>query len=175
MSPGTLETIGFSVTTWVVNIVGFLLLFAVLSKYLWPRLSEAVETRRGRLAREQAEAEEKLASAGVALEQARAKAVEMAKQAEDRAEAAIRDASGEADKIRNGARDEAAAMKRQARVDAERMGEAALEDAKRQAAQTAGAMAGQLLANVLDAERQKALLDAAVADVEALVGKEERN
>ncbi len=175
MSPETLKTLGFSFTTWVVDIVGFLLLLAFLSKYLWGPISEVVEARRQKIAEEQAAAEQSRADAAAELEQARSKAVEINKAAEARAEATIRDASEEADKVRDTARNEAASMKRTARAEAERMGSAALEDAKSQAAQIAGAMAGQLLTNVLDGERQKAMLEAAVADVEAMVGREERN
>jgi len=173
--PSAAQTLGFSITTWVVNIVGFLLLLAFLSKVAWRPLSEAVEGRRQKIAGEQLDAEKALAEAEATLEQARGKAVEINKAAEARAEATIRDASEEADKVRNAAREEATAMKRQARAEAERMGATALEDAKAQAAQIAGAMAGQLLTNVLSDDRQKALLDAAVAAVEALVGREERN
>lgn len=169
------QTLGFSFTVWVVNIVGFLLFFAFMAKKVWPLLSDVVEGRRQKILAQQREAEEKLAEAGKALDDARAKAIELVKTAEGRADETIRDASAEAGKIRDAAREEAASMKRTARAEADQMHDEALKAVKTQTARIAGDMAGRLLSDALDADRQKALLDAALADVEAMVGKEERN
>lgn len=175
MSQETLQTVGFSVTVWVVNIVGFLLLLAVLSKWLWRPLSDVVETRRRQIVEQQAEAEQLLARARAQIAEAETRAAELQREAEGQRAALLRQAADEADRIVREARDEAGRMRQQAREEAEALRLQALDQAKREVASLAGAMARRLLAVVLDGDRQKAVLEAAVQDIEALVAEEERN
>lgn len=175
MSAETLQTVGFSVTVWVVNIVGFLLLLAALSKWLWRPISEVVETRRRQVAEQQAEAERLAAQAQMQLSEAGEKAAALLQEAEERRAAILRQASSEAERIAREAREEAGRLRREAREEAEALRLQALDEVKREVASLAGAMAERLLARVLDDERQRAILDAAVEDIEALVAEEERN
>lgn len=175
MDAETLQTVGFSVTVWVVNIVGFLLLLAILSKWLWRPLSDVVETRRRQIAEQQAEAERLLSQAQAQVGDAQAKAAQLQREAEEQRAAIIREATAEAERLVRQAREEASRLRRQAREEAEALRLKALDEAKREVAGLAGAMAQRLLAVVLDSERQKAVLEAAVEDIEALVTQEERN
>lgn len=175
MDAETLQTVGFSVTVWVVNIVGFLLLLAVLSKWLWRPLSDVVETRRRQIAEQQAEAERLLSEARAQIGSAQAEAAQLQREAEERRAAILRDAAAEAERLIREAREEAGQLRRQARQEAEALRLKALDEVKREVAGLAGAMAQRLLAVVLDEERQKAVLEAAVDDIEALVAQEERN
>lgn len=175
MSQETLQTVGFSVTVWVVNIVGFLLLLAVLSKWLWRPLSDVVETRRRQIAAQQAEAEQLLAQAHAQIAEAEARAAELQREAEGQRAALLRQAADEADRMVHEAREEAGRLRQQAREEAEALRLQALDQVKREVASLASAMARRLLAVVLDGERQKAVLEAAVQDIEALVAEEERN
>ncbi len=175
MSPEILHTVGFSATVWVVIIVGCLLLLAALSVWLWRPLSELVETRRRQVAQQQREAEELLALAREEASRARERAAEVEGEALQRRDALLRDAAVEAERVRREALEEASGTRRQARVEAERLRMQALDAVKREAAELAGMMAERLLAGVLNEERQKAVLDAAVADLQELLAKEERN
>ncbi|MCX7598993.1 MAG: ATP synthase F0 subunit B [Armatimonadetes bacterium] len=175
MSAETLETVGFSATVWVVNIVGFLLLLAALSKWLWRPLSDVVETRRRQIAEQQVETERLLAEAQAQMSEARARAAELERQAEERRLAIFREAADEAERLVREAREEAVRLQQQAREEAEALRLRALDDAKREVASLAGAMAQRLLAVVLDEERQKAVLEAAVEGIEDLVAQEGRN
>jgi len=172
MDAETTRLLGFSVGTWIVNIVGFLVLLWMLRKWLWGPLRSAVEGRAERIANQLKQAEEKLAEAERLREEARqyrdAQEAEMARQRQ----ALLSEAQAEADRITQQAREEAKEIRRQGRKAAAELEAEALERAKAEAARLAGGMAEKLLAGVLDEERQRAILDAALEDLERLVDKE---
>ena len=170
MDQEALHTVGFSVKLWIVNIAGFVLLLAMLRQWLWRPLKTVIEARAERIANQLSEARRQVEEA----ERLRAKADEYVAQkraeAEQQRDAILREANERAEQIVAEAREEASALRRQARVDAEQLKLKALAEAKRGAAELGAAMAEQLLKNVLDEERQRAVLEAAIADLEAAAG-----
>ncbi len=165
-----LHTVGFSVKLWLVNIVGFLLLLAMLRQWLWRPLKTVIESRAERIANQLAEAERKMQEAAQVRAEADEYAAHMRAEAEQQRDAILREANQQAEQIVAQARDEASQLRRQARADAQQLKLKALEQAKREAAELGAAMAERLLKNVLDEERQRAVLEATIADLEAVAG-----
>jgi F-type H+-transporting ATPase subunit b len=165
-------TVGFSVTVWIVNIVGFLVLLAMLTQWLWRPLRAMVEGRAERIAAQLREAQEKLAEAQRRREEAEQYYAARQQEAQQAREAILRQAEEEAERLKQQARAEAAAVRQQAHHYASRLQAEALERAKAELADLAGGMAARLLTAVLDAERHQALLEAALADLESLVRQE---
>lgn len=175
MDAETLHVLGFKVTTWVVNIVGFLILLAMLKAWLWGPLSRTIEGRAERIANQLREAEEKLAEADRVRREADEYYAARRTEADELREKVMREAQREADALRQAAREEANNIRRQGREDALELKVEALEEAKAQLANLAAAMAERLLREVLDEEGQKALADAAIRDLQELARREELN
>ncbi len=175
MDTETLHILGFQTTAWVVNIVGFLILLAMLRAWLWGPLMRTIDSRAERIARQLREAEQKLAEANRQRQQADEYLAQQKAEAERVSEQIIRQAQQEADELRRQAREQANEIRRQAKENALQMKAEALEEAKNQLAELAAAMAQRLLVNVLDEDRQRAILDAAVRDIEQIVRREELN
>ncbi|MBC7287274.1 MAG: F0F1 ATP synthase subunit B [Armatimonadetes bacterium] len=168
MDQEVLHTVGFSVRLWLLNIAGFLLLLAMLRQWLWLPLRKVIDDRARRIADQLAEAQSKLDEAARVRAGADEYLAQKRAEAEKVAEAIVREARETADGIVAEARQEALEMRRQAERDALQAKLQALDAAKREAAALGAAMAEQLLKNVLDEERQRAVLEAAIADLEAL-------
>ncbi len=173
MDAETLELLGFSVTVWVVNIVGFLLLLAMLSPWLWRPIRATIEARAQRVEEQLRGASERLAEAERLREEVRERAAAQQSELARQRQALLAEAQAEADELRQKAREEANEIRRQGRRAAAEMQAQALGGAKAEMAGLAGAMAGRLLSGVLDEDRHRAVLEAALGDLERLVAQEE--
>jgi F-type H+-transporting ATPase subunit b len=169
MGTETAELLGFSVTAWIVNIVGFLVLLAMLRAWLWRPIRSVIEKRAERIAKQLQEAEERLAEAEILRKEARDYRAAQEAEALRQREAILRQAEEEAERLRQRAREEAREIRRRGEQAAEEMRVKALDEAKTQLAKIAGAMAGKLLYAVLDEERHSAVLEAALSDLQQLV------
>lgn len=172
---GALKTLHFTVTVWVVNMVGFLLLLAAMIRYLWRPMNEVFENRRHRIEQQQDETEKALTAAKSQLDSAQTQVADLQKEAAAHRDQTVKAAQAQAEKIVQDARDEAARVREQAQQEADTLKARALEAVKRDAAGLAGGMAERLLSSLLDEERQKVVLEAALKDLEDLVAKEEPN
>ncbi len=154
-----MEALGINLGYLIVQIIAFIVLYALLSRWIYDPLNRALQERRARIAkgledaaaaakaRQNAEAEaEKVlaqarAEAGKLIEEARSRGEEVARQVETTARA-------EADRIRADAR-EAASTERDAQ----------LADLRGQVAAISMAVAQRIIGEALDAKRQQALID----------------
>ncbi|MGD9519150.1 MAG: ATP synthase F0 subunit B [Armatimonadota bacterium] len=174
MDAETSKLLGFTVTVWVVNIVGFILLLAMLRAWLWRPIRGVVEGRAQRIAEQLRGAEDRLAEAERLRQEARKYREAQETEAARQRDQILSQAQREAEELCQKAREEARQIRRQGRVDAEMLKIEALQATKAKVAGVAGEMARKLLAGVLDEDRHQAVLDAALSDLDRLVREEER-
>ena len=140
--------------TVVAQIVNFLILVALLKRFLWGRLVQAIDEREKRISGRLAEADEKNRESGRLLEQMRAQAAEQERQRSEMIEVAKREAESRRNQMIQQAREEAQRLESQWREDLEREQVSFLDEVRRRAA-------GELLVVL-----RKALADLTCADVQ---------
>jgi F-type H+-transporting ATPase subunit b len=152
----------------VAGIIAFSIVFFFVWKWVWPNLTQTMETRQAAIAGEltaaesaKTEAESLRTDYQAQLSSAKAesdKIIEEARKSGDQIKAdIIAKAETEAEQIRSRARDEAAGEKARA-----------LADAKTQVGDISVELAGKIVGESLDAEAHKALIDRYLADLEKL-------
>lgn len=162
-----MEALGINLGYLLVQIIAFIVIYTLMTRFVYDPLVRVLRERRARIAKgledaaaaakarqnAEAEAEKILAQArseaGRLIEEARSRGEEMARQVEAEARA-------EADRIRAEAR-EAASQERDAQ----------LADLRGQVAAISMAVAQRLIGDALDAKRQQALIDDFFAKVPA--------
>jgi len=163
-----LRDLGIEPAALLINAVSFVLLIALMKRYLFGPVSAFLEQRRQRVTEMLDRAEEDRAAAAAeraAVEESRA---ELLEQAHREAEALRQAATGEAEQIRGQAREQAREMERLAREQTEREAQQAAQELLRETNRTAAAMARRLLEASLTEERHRALMEQFIADVERL-------
>jgi F-type H+-transporting ATPase subunit b len=161
--------LNINATFWI-ELVAFLLMLAILGRYVYPRVLEAAEARQKAIseelsAAEQArqEAEEKLQQAEKQLEAARAQAQEIiagaGRSADQLREELKRKAEEEAKRVQEKAREEIAAERQKM-----------LEGARRDIAELVLEATEKVIGETLDGDRHKQLIDKAIAEVGAKNG-----
>ncbi len=150
--------LGLDLPTFVGQLVSFLILLAVLSRYAYPPVRRVMENR----ARRVRESVEQVELARVEYERTQAEAEQALKEARHQAHQIMVQAGAARDRLLEEARAEAKRETQlllddgRARIAEER--NAMLEELRRQFADAAIAAAGAIIAETLDADRHKALI-----------------
>jgi F-type H+-transporting ATPase subunit b len=154
--------------TLIVEIVVFLVVLWLLSRYVWPPLAHAIDQRQHRIAQslqDAAEAEHRLAAVreeveGM-LEQARAQSRELSSRAH-------REAAADAEELRAKARQDAAALIEQARGEIVAERDRALRELRTQFGALVVAAAAKVLGESIDQAAHRALIERSLKSLETL-------
>jgi F-type H+-transporting ATPase subunit b len=163
-----LRDLGIEPAGLLINAVSFVLLIALMKRYLFGPVSAFLEQRRQRVTEMLDRAEEDRAAAAAERAEVEESRAELLEQAHREAEALRQAATGEAEQIRGQAREQAREMERLAREQTEREAQQAAQELLRETNRTAAAMARRLLEASLTEERHRALMEQFIADVERL-------
>jgi F-type H+-transporting ATPase subunit b len=167
-TPGVLPSVGEGIAPMVISIVVFLIVFAVLAKTAWPKISKGLEDRADKIRTEIESAEMAQKQAKAALEQyeknladARAEAKKMIADAvaQQQALAAENKAKAEA---------EINQMRERARRDIESAKRAAIEEVYASAVSQATSMASKILRREVTASDQQRLLEETLAELQTI-------
>ncbi len=170
-----LEQLGIEPGALLVNIVGFVVLFLILRKWAFAPISEVLASRARQIADDVAKAEQARQQAEVELASVQRRRQQLLAAVDQEAEQLRRKVRAEAQALVEQARRAA----RERELQAERNITAAVEQARQQLRAEVSTLAVEfcqrLLAQSLDAERQQALLDAFIADVEKMAANAGQN
>jgi F-type H+-transporting ATPase subunit b len=166
-----LEELGIHWRVMVVNIAGFLVLFALLKKFAFGPIGEILAERERAV---EADIDEVERAKQMALADKRAMEDELAK-LDDRAEAIVADAERQADERRREILQRAQEQSEQIVSEGERAVERATEQARgRLRAETADiaiSVSERALRESLDDQRQEALVDSFIDDIERIAAE----
>jgi F-type H+-transporting ATPase subunit b len=156
--------------TFVVELVAFLLVLAVLAKYVLPPLNKIMEERQATIRQALTDAEEaKRRATEAELEYKR-----VIDEARSQARAVVEEANRLAEQLRGERREKAdheyEQRVSQAAADIEAQARRASEDLRRQAADLAIAVTEKILGEGIDAQVHRALIDRTIAEVESQPG-----
>lgn len=145
--------------TVVAQIVNFLILVALLKRFLWGRLVAAIDQREKRIAGRLAEADQKNQEAGRLLEQMRAQTAEQERQRSEMIELAQRQAEDRRNQMIQQAREEVQRLESRWHEDLEREQATFLDEVRRRAAAEIFAIVRKALADLACADIQHCALE----------------
>jgi F-type H+-transporting ATPase subunit b len=156
----------------LVNIIGFLVLLALLRRLFFGPVGQFIEDRRKDVASVVAEAETAREQAQEELADTQTQRAAALAQAEADAEETRRRGQAQADELLNAARQQAFVRERRAEAHIREQQAEALAQARNQLTALSAALAERVLREGLKDEHQQGLLEAAVRDVEELARRE---
>ncbi len=154
-------------TTFVVEIIAFVVMLAVLARWVYPRIIAAAEERQNKIeagVRAAEEAERRLASVQEQVEQTLNEAREQAREIIARAH---RDAVVEAEDVRVRARGEAEALLQRAAAEIGAERDRAINELRNEVSTLVVTVAGRVIGEALDPKAHQRLIDDALAKVTA--------
>jgi F-type H+-transporting ATPase subunit b len=167
-----LHELGIEWRLMVVNIVGFVILLALLKKFAFGPIGDILAERERAV---EADIEEAERAKEMALADKRAMEEELAK-LDDQADAIVADAEKQAEQRRQELIERAREQSQQIVAEGERNVELATDRARAQlrqeTAQIAVEVSERALREALDEQRQSALVDAFITDIEQIAGRE---
>ncbi|MFP4248995.1 MAG: F0F1 ATP synthase subunit B [Armatimonadota bacterium] len=162
------EQLGIEWRVMVVNLAGFLLLLALLKRFAFGPIGDVLSEREREIDANIDEAER---AKEMALADKRAMEAELAK-VDDQAAAIVADAEEEAEERRSELIERAREQSQQIVSEGERnvkiATERAREELRRETAEIAVSVSERALREAIDEERQAALVDAFIADIERI-------
>lgn len=165
MSP--LDNLGINPGFLLIQIIAFIVLYTLLTRFIYDPLINMLSERRNRIAK----GIEDAAAAAKARQNAEAEAEKILAQARTEAQKVIDEARGRGEGVAKGIEQEArkAAEKIQsdAQADAVASRDQQLGDLREQVLNISTAVAGRILGENLDTKKQKALVDGFIADLPA--------
>lgn len=159
----------------IVNLVSFVLLVWLMKRFLFGPIGSFIEQRKGRIAQDLDEAEEERRRAQAERAEIEARRGALISAAETAAAGIRQQAEQEADEMRAQARAAAREMERIAHAATEREREQAAAALRGQLSDTSLAMCRRLLAEALDEERHRALMEQLISDIEQMAAGESRS
>jgi F-type H+-transporting ATPase subunit b len=166
------EQLGIEWRVMVVNLAGFLLLLALLKRFAFGPIGDVLSEREREIDANIDEAER---AKEMALADKRAIEAELAK-VDDQAAAIVADAEEEAEKRRQELIERAREQSQQIISEGERnvkiSTERARDELRRETAEIAVSVSERALREAIDEERQAALVDAFIADIERIAGEQ---
>jgi F-type H+-transporting ATPase subunit b len=156
--------------TFVVEVIAFVALLAVLWRYAYPRIIAAAENRQNQIARALAEAERARQDAATALEDVGKQIEDARAQAREIIDRAHKAAVIETEEIvRKGRRDaEAQLLRARSEIAAER--DKAIQEIRAQVGTLVVAAAGRVLGESIDSRTHSRLIEESLAQVDAANG-----
>jgi F-type H+-transporting ATPase subunit b len=165
MSP--LDNLGINPGFLLIQIIAFIVLYTLLTRFIYDPLVNVLSERRNRIAK----GIEDAAAAAKARQNAETEAEKILAQARVEAQKVIDDARGRGDdvasSIEKDARSAAEKIQSDAQADAVASRDQQLGDLREQVLSISVAVAGRILGENLDAKKQKSLVDSFISDLPA--------
>ncbi len=161
-------------TVILVNIIGFLILLALMRRFFFGPIGQFLAQRRQDVADTVDQAETDRQQAEDELTSIRGRQDQMMAEAQQQANQARQEADLQADEVVSQARQQALEREQQAEAQVREQQAQALAEARAEVAALSVEMAERVLRESLDEERQQALLEAALRDVEELARRQTR-
>lgn len=165
MSP--LDNLGINPGFLLIQIIAFIVLYTLLTRFIYDPLINMLSERRNRIAK----GIEDAAAAAKARQNAEAEAEKILAQARTEAQKVIDEARGRGEGVAKGieqeARKAAEKIHSDAQADAVASRDQQLGDLREQVLNISTAVAGRILGENLDTKKQKALVDGFIADLPA--------
>lgn len=151
--------------TIVVELITFLVMLAILARYVYPELVKRAETRQRLIAGQLKEAEKARADAEANLKEAEAKLSEARKTAQSVIDAAGKSAELLRQELKQKAEDEAKRLLEAARKEIEVEREQAIQSVRKEVAGLVVSATEKVIGETLDARKHKQLIERAIAEV----------
>jgi F-type H+-transporting ATPase subunit b len=151
--------------TVIVELIAFLAMLAILSRYVYPEVVKVAETRRRAIAEQLKEAEEAQANAEAHLKQAEAQLDEARKTAQVLIDAATKSAEQLRQEIKQKAEEESKRTVEAARKEIEAERERAIQSVRSEVANLVVAATEKVIGETLDDSKHRQLIDRAIAEV----------
>jgi F-type H+-transporting ATPase subunit b len=151
--------------TVVVELIAFLVMLAILSRYVYPELVKVSEARRRAIAEQLKEAEEARASAETHLNEAEAKLNEARKTAQAVIDAATKSGEQLRQELKQKAEDESRRTIEAARKEIEAERERAVQSVRSEVANLVVSATEKVIGETLDDAKHRQLIDRAIQEV----------
>ncbi len=151
--------------TVIVELITFLLMLAILARWVYPEVVRLAEARQQAVAQQLTEAEKARADAEKHLEEARAKLEDARKTAQGVVDAANKSAQQLRAEERGKAEEEAKRIAEAARKEIEAERERAVQSVRSEVANLVVAATEKVVGETLDADKHRRLIDRAIAEV----------
>jgi F-type H+-transporting ATPase subunit b len=151
--------------TVIVELITFLVMMAVLARWIYPRIVELAEARQRLIAEQLTEAEKSRAEAEAQLKEAEAKLAEARKTAQSVIEAATKSGEQLRQELKQKAEEEAKRLGDTARKEIEADRERAIQSVRNEVASLVVAATEKVIGETLDGDKHKQLIERAIAEV----------
>jgi F-type H+-transporting ATPase subunit b len=151
--------------TVIVELITFLVMMAVLARWVYPRIVELAEARQRLIAEQLTEAEKSRADAEARLKEAEAQLTEARKTAQSVIEGATKSGEQLRQELKQKADEEAKRITEAARKEIEAERERAIQAVRNEVASLVVAATEKVIGETLDAGKHKQLIDRAIAEV----------
>jgi F-type H+-transporting ATPase subunit b len=151
--------------TVVVELIAFLVMLAILSRYVYPELVKVSEARRRAIAEQLKEAEEARASAETHLKEAEARLNEARKTAQAVIDAATKSGEQLRQELKQKAEDESRRTIEAARKEIEAERERAVQSVRSEVANLVVSATEKVIGETLDDAKHRQLIDRAIQEV----------
>jgi F-type H+-transporting ATPase subunit b len=151
--------------TVIVELITFLVMLAILARYVYPEVVRVAEARQRAIAQQLKDAEQARADAGAQLEEAEAKLLDARRTAQSVIDAAGKSAEQLRQELRQKAEEEARRMADSARKEIEAERARAVVAVRAEVAGLVVAATEKVIGESLDASRHKQLIERAIQEV----------
>ena len=151
--------------TVIVELITFLVMMAILARYVYPEVVRIAEARQRAIAEQLTEAEKARGEAEAQLKEAEAKLTEARKTAQSLIEAATKSGDQLRQELKQKAEDEAKRLTAAARKEIEAERERAIQSVRNEVAGLVVAATEKVIGETLDAGKHKQLIERAIAEV----------
>jgi F-type H+-transporting ATPase subunit b len=156
--------------TVIVELITFLVMMAVLARWVYPRIVELAEARQRLIAEQLTEAEKSRADAEARLKEAEAQLTEARKTAQSVIEGATKSGEQLRQELNQKADEEAKRITEAARKEIEAERERAIQAVRNEVASLVVAATEKVIGETLDERKHKELIDRAIAEVASADG-----
>jgi F-type H+-transporting ATPase subunit b len=151
--------------TVIVELITFLVMLAILARYVYPEIVKVAEARQQAVAEQLSEAEKARAEAETRLKEAQAKLDDARKTAQEVIDSAGKSAQQLRAEARTKADEDAKRMVEGARKDIEAERERAIQSVRGEVANLVIAATEKVVGETLDGQKHRQLIDRAIAEV----------
>jgi F-type H+-transporting ATPase subunit b len=151
--------------TVIVELITFLIMLAILARYVYPEIVKMAEARQRLIADQLKEAEKARVDAGAQLKDAEAKLSEARKTAQSVIEAATKSGEQLRQELKQKAEEESKRTVEAARKEIEAQRERAIQSVRNEVAGLVVSATEKVIGETLDARKHKELIDRAIAEV----------
>lgn len=151
--------------TVIVELITFLVMLAILARYVYPEIVRLAEARQRVVAEQLKEAEQSRADAEERLKEAEAKLADARKTAQSVIDAANKSGEQLRQELRQKAEEESRRTVEAARKEIEAERDEAVRSVRREVSELVVAATEKVIGETLDDDRQRKLIDKAIAEV----------